>query len=425
MSPQPPDFNHLLAAGRTFDYNQFRDGCVVTVRVVPAADLRLPSGRVVAAEPWAYSREEAEERVFVQRAEPGTYPVQLIMADYYDPGNPQDNTHFSVVGAARLVIRDEPTARWRLALRDGQDDTRLAADEFYGYPVDGGAGSFASPELFDAFADEEAADDLTADIMFRVGDSVVYTDEETGNNLVAFSSGGGDGRFGTWVGYTAEGEVSCFVTDFGALTHEEGDGVACAAGPIAPPEPVYKRRGPASHGTGAQLLVGQTLSRRQTLTSPSGGFILAYQDDGNLVLYPYDQDGAIWASNTDGNSVGECVLQEDGNLVVYNREGRAVWASGTDGQPVIRLIVQDHGVLALTDATGTKIWSVGGPPAVPGHAGRTEARTRAVTRGRPATPARPAIPARPKVPAVPARPRPPAQPVTTTELDQHGVPGTD
>jgi Protein of unknown function (DUF4241) len=104
---------------------------------------------VVAAEPWAYSREEAEERVFVQRAEPGTYPVQLIRADYYDPGNPRGNAHFSLVAAARLVIRDEPTARWRLALRDGQDDRRLAADEFYGYPVDGGTGSFASPELFD------------------------------------------------------------------------------------------------------------------------------------------------------------------------------------------------------------------------------------------------------------------------------------
>jgi hypothetical protein len=246
MSPLPPDFNRLLAAGRTYEYGRFRDGCVVTVRVVNAADLRLPSGRIVAAEPWAYSREEAEKRAFVQRAEPGSYPVQLIMADYYDPENPHGNTRFSVVAAARLVIRDEPAARWLLALQDGQDDTRLAADEFYGYAVDGGTGSFASPELFDAFADEEAADDLIADISFR-GDSDdvgVYIDEKTGNNLVAFTSGGGDGRYGTWVGYTAEGEVACFVTDFGALTHGEDDGAACTTGPVTSPEPGYRRRGP-------------------------------------------------------------------------------------------------------------------------------------------------------------------------------------
>jgi outer membrane protein assembly factor BamB len=134
------------------------------------------------------------------------------------------------------------------------------------------------------------------------------------------------------------------------------------------------------------MLVGQTLSRRQTLTSVSGAFVLAYQDDGNLVLYPYDQDRAVWASGTYGRSVGECVLQEDGNLVVYDREGRAVWATGTDGRPVIRLLVHDTGVLLLQDETGDVIWSTGAPPPT-----RSLTKVAApLTPGRKGTPTRPA-----------------------------------
>ena len=33
MSPQPPDFNRLLAVGSTHDFSQFREGCIGTVRV--------------------------------------------------------------------------------------------------------------------------------------------------------------------------------------------------------------------------------------------------------------------------------------------------------------------------------------------------------------------------------------------------------
>ncbi|HEX4791206.1 MAG TPA: DUF4241 domain-containing protein [Actinospica sp.] len=372
MSPQPPDFNRLLAEGRTYAYDRFRPGCVVTVRTAEGADLRLPSGRVIAVEPAPYPPDIAETLAFVQRVAPGSYPVQLVMADYYDPGNPQGNTSFSEVAAARLLIRDEPVRQWRLALQDGQDDSQLAADEFYAYAVDGGTGSFASPEVFAAFADEEvdAADDLITDISFGMysEEACVYTYDRTGNNLVAFRSGGGDGRYGTWVGYTAEGEVACFVTDFGILSYHEDDDddVVCDAGAPSPAAPLHRRRGPASHATGAQMLVGQTLSRRQSLTSSNGAFVLVYQDDGNLVLYPRDGDRAVWASGTHGCSAGECVLQEDGNLVVYDREGRAVWATGTDGRSVTRLTVHDNGVLALrgeeTDEAAAVVWSTGAPP---------------------------------------------------------------
>jgi hypothetical protein len=363
VSPQPPDFNRLFAEGSTHNFSHFRDGCVATVRVVAGADLRLPTGRLVAAEPWAYFHDGAGRYAFVQRVEPGAYPVQLIIADYYDPGNPQGNTRFDEVAAARLVIRDEPAGSWRLALRDGQDDTQLAGDEYYGYPVDGGTGSFGSPEVFDALASGGDPDQL----VYLVGgleenDEVgVHTDEATGSNLVCFRSGGGDGRYGTWVGYTDQGEVACFVTDFMTLTHGENDNSPHDPEPAAPLPAPCQRRGPASYARGAEMLAGQTL-RRQSLTSPSGEFVLVHQDDGNLVLYRYGQDGAVWATGTYNTPAGECVLQEDGNLVVYNREGHAVWASGTHGRPVTRLAVRDNGTVTLENAAGETLWSTGPLP---------------------------------------------------------------
>ena len=123
-----------------------------------------------------------------------------------------------------------------------------------------------------------------------------------------------------------------------------------------PPDCHHEFGGPASYGAGALLLVGQTL-RRQSLTSPSGSCTLVYQDDGNLVLYRYDLDRAVWASNTYGASVGELVLQSDGNLVLYNRDGRALWATGTDGRPAARLSVRDEGTVVLETADGSELWS--------------------------------------------------------------------
>jgi hypothetical protein len=219
MSAQPPDFDRLFVDGREHDLGHFRDGRTVTIRIVPGDRLRLPTGRLVAAEPPGNFPDGAGDYAFTQTVPPGDYPVEIVMADFADPGNPQGNTAFRAVAAARVVVRAEPVRTWRLALLAGQDDADLAEDEYYGYPVDGATGSFGSPEVFDALADsEEARDDLITDVSFGRDEAcVTYTDETTGDNLVVFSSGNADGRYATWVGHTGDGRVACFLTDFQLL----------------------------------------------------------------------------------------------------------------------------------------------------------------------------------------------------------------
>lgn len=373
MSPRPPDFDRLFAVGARHDFGGFRAGCVVTVRVCEGAGLLLPTGRLVAGEPGAVIGYDAGEYAFVQRVAPGSYRVELVMADFHDPGNPQGNTRYSQVAAARLRVREDPVASWRPALQPGQDEAELDDDRIFGYPVDGGVGSFASPEAIGALSAvyERDPDEWFAVLAEIVEDEdvVSYAGEETGANVVMFRSGGGDGHYATWVGYTVGGEVACFVTDFLTLFAHAGEDECeyCAAGSRASephgsrPVPAVSGRRlsrPASYAAGSVMLVGQSL-RRQSLTSQSGTCTLVYQDDGNLVLYRYGLDRAVWASHTQGASVGELVLQADGNLVLYDREGRAVWATGTDGRPAARLTLRDEARVVLEAVDGSELWAVG------------------------------------------------------------------
>lgn len=176
----------------SLDLDRSLAGAVVT----PAAPLVLPSGRLIAAEPGTgFPAGEAAQWAFSEAVAPGVYPVEIAHRD-------------GLVIAARVVVRPEPVVDWRPAQRNGEP---------YVYPVDGGAGSFGSPEVFEALVDDEAREDLIADLSFDSDEAYgVYTDPASGANLVAFRLGA-DGRYPTWTGCTVAGDIACFLTDFGDL----------------------------------------------------------------------------------------------------------------------------------------------------------------------------------------------------------------
>jgi hypothetical protein len=60
------------------------------------------------------------------------------------------------------------------------------------------------------------------------------------------------------------------------------------------------------------------------------------QDDGNAVIYRTDNYAALWQTRTSGLSQYQpfkFVVQEDGNLVLYDKDGKARWDSGTAQAP--------------------------------------------------------------------------------------------
>lgn len=115
---------------------------------------------------------------------------------------------------------------------------------------------------------------------------------------------------------------------------------------------------PGGGGNVDELGPGQTLFPGQTRTSGDGRFELAFQGDGNLVLYRLTDGVALWASATYAPG-GEAAMQTDGNLVVYDASGTPRWSSGTANYPGAGLFVQNDGNVVIYDYYGYPIWATG------------------------------------------------------------------
>ncbi len=115
----------------------------------------------------------------------------------------------------------------------------------------------------------------------------------------------------------------------------------------------------APRATMDHLYAGEKLNRGEYLISNNGEYELVLQEDGNLVLYRKTSAGMQWLWDNHasaGKAVNECVMQADGNFVVYGYSG-FIWGSMTQGHPGAYLVVQDDGNVVIYDGSRA-IWSV-------------------------------------------------------------------
>lgn len=106
------------------------------------------------------------------------------------------------------------------------------------------------------------------------------------------------------------------------------------------------------------LAPDQALLPGTRLLSANGAFELAYQGDGNLVLYRLGDGTARWATGT-GASPGRLLMQMDGNLVLSSSDGRTIWSTGTIPYPGARLVLQNDGNLVIYSAHNAPLWQSG------------------------------------------------------------------
>lgn len=103
------------------------------------------------------------------------------------------------------------------------------------------------------------------------------------------------------------------------------------------------------------LLTNAQLGRGQRIRSSNGQYLLVHQADGNVVLY-LDRV-PLWATHTCGRETTHFIMQGDGNLVLYNGS-RPLWASNTCGRgDGCRLMVQDDGNVVMYDARNAPVWA--------------------------------------------------------------------
>lgn len=186
--------------------------------------LHLPSGYIVANDPMVFFETDS----FLRSVPSGAYPVSIFVH------HNQRNNDRRVALAAIYFNRQKPV-NWEMALTSPkQDISTLEEEGFFGYGVDSGTGGFMdkrSAEHLSALP-PEALEQLTLKTFIELMDksyvdtySVVnHTLEGTdGLNLIAFSSGYGDGGYPSYFGIDAKGEACCLVTDFFLLDEENSD----------------------------------------------------------------------------------------------------------------------------------------------------------------------------------------------------------
>jgi hypothetical protein len=185
----------------------------VPFKVVAAGSLKLPSGRICAADPFIAL---TDAKSFKQAIPAGTFPVRLAVANFPSGGNR--------VAFARVDFGLAPIVRWSMAVIEGQDIATLKKDEIFGYGVDAGTGSFFDPVAGKAAAALLKADENAWEAWQTAGEAngpkaigpySFLLDLPLGEaNAIMFHSGWGDGFYASWFGYDDAGNVAALVTDF-------------------------------------------------------------------------------------------------------------------------------------------------------------------------------------------------------------------
>ncbi len=181
-----------------------------TFHTVNPGQLKIPSGQIVACDPFIMDAEMAFNTLFPT----GEFPVNLAVAKFKDDER---------IAFARIKFSDAPPVSWNMALYEGDDITTLEADEIFGYGVDAGTGAFmdiaAAQELEEFLQETEENYDLLSEEMDKTYAHTRSWMMWEGNaaNAAFFSSGWGDGFYGSYIGYDANGNICRLVTDFGVV----------------------------------------------------------------------------------------------------------------------------------------------------------------------------------------------------------------
>jgi hypothetical protein len=196
----------------------FREGRVVqtfsdegTIRLRSLGEIILPTGRVVACDALAA---DSNDTPFTTALKPGSYPVTAVLLEIKG---------VQWVAAAAVGKWDDTALQWELALRPKQDPGSLKPGEIFGYPVDSGTGCFMDAAALAALMRGYDTDKTFFEKRLapapdnQVPDwnwANIVIEDQTGANMVLFSSGAGDGIYPTFLGINGEGNAVSMLTDF-------------------------------------------------------------------------------------------------------------------------------------------------------------------------------------------------------------------
>lgn len=175
-----------------------------STRAQPIAMLTLPSGEIIASDAFAGTLAQPLAR----RVAPGSYPVSISLIR-------ENGQTWESVAAARVDFAAAQPVSWELALLPGQDISTLKPGEIFGYAVDSGTGSFASPSSARSLTYKLDNEQGYVDEMIRASDvhsstgswASLIPNPTIGDNIVIFASGYGDGVYASYWGLDQRGQA--------------------------------------------------------------------------------------------------------------------------------------------------------------------------------------------------------------------------
>ena len=216
---------------------------------IHAGDVNLPTGRIVASDPFF----SAEQTAFARSVEPDKYPVYIYTEQI-------DKLH-NRIAYAKIKFRPEPATRWILALTEDITDEELKdldEDEFYGFAVESGLASFMDEETneefinkLDALQEKDPEYNYYDEVLseeFRLYSGKNAFSRELGdwndhrvspdsdNNIMMFAAGWGDGYYPAYWGLNDNGDIIELVIDFLLDDFDTTDGDAEAEDESEPDE---------------------------------------------------------------------------------------------------------------------------------------------------------------------------------------------
>jgi hypothetical protein len=204
-----------------------------TMEVHTLGKLEVPTGLIIACDPFlGFDGASA----FAESAPVGAFPVVVAVAAIeHVSKKSKKRTLDRRVAYALLRFSTRKPVRLVMALKKGQSLSKLGKDEIYGYGVDAGAGCFVDARIAaqlvkqdktNATPDDDMLPSATTlmDLFYGKGRSNIATwahgilhVEGSSDNLVAFSSGWGDGFYASYWGFDGDGEVAFLMTDFDVI----------------------------------------------------------------------------------------------------------------------------------------------------------------------------------------------------------------
>lgn len=193
--------------------------------VVDCGHLNLPSGKLVACDPFAFLQESDNPHVLVP---PGRYPVSVTLADVSDD---LDRSEIREAYATVRIANGLDAYRRALPLAlDGESREPFTGDTFTGFGVDAGTACFVDDEAVGNCMPagvnwhDELFDNGRADSWFEQMDdpkhirfglaNIVLPLAQKGENIIIIHSGWGDGRYPVVGSFNANHQLLAVHIDF-------------------------------------------------------------------------------------------------------------------------------------------------------------------------------------------------------------------